>query len=50
MNDKLFRDAQQALSALYSDASVPVETTAEKLTIIRDNIEMMIDALKIDED
>lgn len=44
----LLEEAKRAIEELFSDKSVSLETALENMEILRDEIEMYIDAIKGD--
>lgn len=44
-NEQLFRAAQDAITALYSDTSVDKEKCAENLQTLIEELEMLIESL-----
>ena len=48
MNEKLYDEALAAINRMFSDRNVSPETTRENLRGLRDEIEMLIDAIEGD--
>jgi len=48
VNEKLYDEALAAINRMFSDRSVSPETTRENLRGLRDEIEMLIDAIQGD--
>lgn len=47
-HEKLYRQAKEAVAALFSDTSVSSETTRSSLQALKDEIDVMLSALKED--
>ncbi len=48
MNERLYDEALAAINRMFSDRSVSRETTRENLRGLRDEIELLIDAIQGD--
>lgn len=46
--DKLVKIAKAAINTVFSDTTIPQETTVEHLTELRDEIDVMINAINED--
>ena len=46
--DMMYENAKKAIQRMFSDLSVPPETTKENLKGLRDEIDLLLDALKHD--
>lgn len=44
--DHKVEEVKKAISKLYGDTSVPMERTLERMEEIRDEVEIMIDAIR----